>query len=173
MDHIHYHSLLPFYVYVTPLSDDAPRSSGHIRMLHPRHRGTSHMTMFYVFGARHRERTPAGVYFSSSGLFFSLHSKLVMHERVLCFCQSTEFENTSDCAQSATLSECCLSFSASCSMSNAMHGYGTLMATPSTGSDVCFWLRLRKLLHGPRVEDLSWHIPNHNFGSVTSLGKYL
>ena len=30
-----------------------------------------------------------------------------------------------------------------------------------------FLLRLRKLLHGPRVEDLSWHIPNHNFGSVT------
>ena len=85
----------------------------------------------------------------------------------MCFCQSTEFENTSDCAQSATLSECCLSFSAPCSMSNAMHGYGTQMATPSTGSDICFWLRLRKLLHGPRVEDLSWHIPNHNFGSVT------
>ena len=31
----------------------------------------------------------------------------------------------------------------------------------------CFWLWLRKLLHGPRVEDLSWHIPNHNFGSIT------
>ena len=30
-----------------------------------------------------------------------------------------------------------------------------------------FLLWLRKLLHGPRVEDLSWHIPNHNFGSVT------